>query len=157
MMRTGIVGLFIWLTACSGVDSSGRSSQTPSSPASIPTSTASIDGFVLGAWVGADPYAWGDIRGMGSNSRETIDAIAADMEAGERHGLKVVIQGSGDPYVIPQDPDVGRLTRNTVIPLWEEIATRFRSHPALLAYCPVEEIGDLELGAGAGTLLRVGS
>ncbi len=86
--------------------------------------------FQLGAWVGADPFAWNDLHGMGDDSAATIDAICADLaaagcnsvwvagfspffaerpligvwlDAAERHGLRAVIEGSGTPFAIPKD------------------------------------------------------
>ncbi|MBI2193444.1 MAG: hypothetical protein HYU36_15825 [Planctomycetes bacterium] len=126
--------------------------------------------FYLGAWVGADLFAWGDLLGMGEDSASTIDAISADLaslgcnavwvagfapwfaetpriglwlDTAEKHQLKAVIQGSGFPYAIPKGEE--RLlarTRSEVVPFWKSVARQWGRHPALLAYCPVEEIGD---------------
>lgn len=128
------------------------------------------DPFRVGVWVGADPHAWGDLRGMGDDSAATIDAICADLasmgcnsvwvsgfapsfaerplmrawlDAAQKHGLRAVLQGSGFPYAIPKgEADVLARTRAEVVPFWEEVARELRDHPALLAYSPVEEIGD---------------
>lgn len=144
----------------------------PSAQAPGPHSTPP---FYLGAWVGADTFQWGDLKGMGSDSASTIEAICEDLaacgcnsvwvagfdpfyaemalmqtwlDAAHRHGLKVVLQGSGFPYAIPKDePRMLARTRSEVIPTWVKIARKYGRHPALLAYCPVEEIGDnVELG-----------
>ncbi len=131
--------------------------------------------FFLGVWVGADAFAWGDLKGMGKDSASTIQAICKDLadigcnvvwvsgfapffaekplmktwlDTAQKHGLRVVLQGSGFPYCIPKgEEEVLARTRQEVIPFWEDIARTYRAHPALLAYCPVEEIGDnVELG-----------
>jgi hypothetical protein len=128
------------------------------------------DPFYLGAWVGADPHKWGDLKGMGEDSDSTIHAVCKDLadlgcnavwvsgfsphfaekpmigkwlDAARKHGLRAVIQGSGFPYSIPKGEEgVLERTRKEVVPFWEEVAREWGKHPALLAYCPVEEIGD---------------
>ena len=129
-----------------------------------------MEPFRIGAWVGADSHAWGDLRGMGDDSNATIDAICRDLaelncntvwvsgfapsfaekpmigtwlDAARKHGLRVVVQGSGFPYSIPKgEESLLERTRAEVIPFWEDVARTHLKHPALLAYCPVEEIGE---------------
>lgn len=78
--------------------------------------------------------------------------MGAWLDAGKARGLGVVIEGSGEPYCIPRLPadqaeEVLRKTREEIVPAWQQIARTYRNHPALLAYSPVEEIGDnIELG-----------
>lgn len=124
--------------------------------------------FRLGVFVGADPVGWGDLPGKDSLSG--IEGICADaaerglnavwvsgfdgnfakedligvwLGAAEKKGLKVVLQGSAPPYAIPKgDPKMGEIARKEVAPTWRRLAKRWGSHPALMAYSPVEEIGD---------------
>lgn len=124
--------------------------------------------FRLGVWVGADPYAWKHLPGKDSAS--TIRAICSELgtagmntvwvsgfdgwsakpqlfatwlDAAREAGLGVVFQGSGGPYALKKgDPDLGRHASDEVIPAYLEIARTHGGHPALLAYVPVEEIGD---------------
>lgn len=160
----------------SGGGGGGGTAGLPPATSPPPSGARVSAPFYVGAWVEADPFAWGDLRGMGADSASTVEAICADLQdmgcnvvwvagfagfydgeatygrlglirmwldAAERHGLKVVLQGSGLPYAIPkEDPNMRQVTRDVVIPTWIEIAARFRPHAALLAYCPVEEIAD---------------
>lgn len=136
-----------------------------SRPAAPPKSPAP---FRLGIFVGADPVGWGDLPGK--DTRSGIEGICADaaerglnavwvsgfdgnsakedligvwLGAAQKKGLKVVLQGSAPPYAIPKgDPKLAEIAREEVAPTWRRLAKRWGGHPALLAYSPVEEIGD---------------
>ncbi len=128
--------------------------------------------FLLGAMVGADPFAWHDLqpsaqlatisdvvgdlarRGFGAVWVTGFDGHNADLplipvwlEAAERHCLRVVVEGSGGPFAIHKTSNANAAAtlahaRAEVIPTWRGIARQWGRHPNLLAYCPVEEIGD---------------
>lgn len=154
----------------------GAASTPQSAEAKKPTTSQP---FLIGAFVGANVHDWGDLNGMGSDSISCIHAICDDLsvmgmntvwvtgfapwfaeeplmgswlDAGQARGLRVVLEGSGEPWCIPRLPadqaeEVLRKTREEIVPAWQRIARAYGKHPALLAYCPVEEIGDnVELG-----------
>jgi hypothetical protein len=133
--------------------------------------------FFIGAMVGADPFRWGDLRpspglaelpdiaadlaGRGFNaiwltgfdgSNADLPLLPIWMSAADRHCLRVVIEGNGGRFAIQKASNAEAAAtlahaRAEVIPTWQGIARDWGRHPNLLAYCPVEEIGDnVELG-----------
>ncbi|MEK8022379.1 MAG: hypothetical protein AAB229_01085, partial [Candidatus Hydrogenedentota bacterium] len=159
------------LAACGAASTSPTTLESEKPAASQP--------FLIGAFVGANVHDWGDLAGMGSDSISCIHAICDDLskmgmnsvwvtgfapfyaeeplmgswlDAGQILGLKIVIEGSGEPWCIPRLPveqadEVLLKTREEIVPAWQSIARTYGKHPALLAYSPVEEIGDnIELG-----------
>ncbi len=126
--------------------------------------------FYLGVLVGADPVRWGDLRG--TEGEAGIQAICSDLkiqgmnavwvsgfdgwnagatqmplwlDAARGNGLKVVFQGSGGSFAlktgVPRIQIVLHLRRE-VLSTWRSVAEQFGTHPALLAYVPVQEVLD---------------
>ncbi|MBI4613068.1 MAG: hypothetical protein HY720_05610 [Planctomycetes bacterium] len=138
-----------------------------------------VQPFFIGTFVGANVFEWGDLRaapggpadlpgivddladrglnavwvtGFDGGMYGDISLMRVWLDAAGRRGVKVVLQGSGVPYVIQrQGAEVAdetlRAAREEVAPAWAAVARTYGRHPALLAYSPVEEIGDnVELG-----------
>ena len=83
-----------------------------------------------------------------ANNLDIAGAGDAWLTAGERHGVRIVLQGGGPPGLLRLEPadtapgtvGNGDYLDNTVIPYWAAVASKFRRSPALLAYSLDEEV-----------------
>lgn len=69
------------------------------------------------------------------------DLLPLWLEAGRRHGIRIIPQGGGPGFLRPEKFKNKEAMLTHAEPLYRELATRYRGHEALLAWSVTEEAG----------------
>jgi hypothetical protein len=88
-----------------------------------------------------------DFNCVWANNLSIADHGAAWLSAGEKRGVKIILQGGGPPdllrleppYTAPGTFEDRAYIDGVLIPHWTDLATKYRGSPALLAYSIDEE------------------
>ena len=82
-----------------------------------------------------------------TNNLDIVSQGNAWLTAGEKHSVRIILQGGGAPDLLRLEPPYApagtfenrEYLENSLIPHWTELVTKYRNRPALLAYSLDEE------------------